>query len=60
MELLSICLWFREHILRSDQLELGQLHAAITAAAETLQQQLKGVRRRLPPAPPIPLPVDAQ
>ncbi|KAG7298579.1 hypothetical protein JYU34_018221, partial [Plutella xylostella] len=42
----------------SDQpLELGQLHAAITAAAETLQQQLKGVRRRLPPAPPIPLPV---
>ncbi|KAM3956837.1 dynactin subunit 1 [Aphomia sociella] len=31
------------------QLELGQLHEAICSASASLQQQLKSVRRRLPP-----------
>ncbi|KAL0852830.1 hypothetical protein ABMA27_012633 [Loxostege sticticalis] len=31
------------------QQELGQLHEAISTASATLQQQLKSVRRRLPP-----------
>ncbi|XP_041989134.1 dynactin subunit 1 isoform X3 [Aricia agestis] len=39
------------HVLQSSdhQLELGQLHAAIQESCAALQQQLKNVRRRLPP-----------
>ncbi|XP_028166489.1 dynactin subunit 1 [Ostrinia furnacalis] len=43
------------------QLELGQLHEAISTASATLQQQLKSVRRRLPPGPKLrAVPLDPQ
>ncbi|XP_028030727.1 dynactin subunit 1 isoform X1 [Bombyx mandarina] len=40
-----------KHILKESdrELELGSLHADIYASANALQQQLKGIKRRLPP-----------
>ncbi|XP_026318477.1 dynactin subunit 1-like [Hyposmocoma kahamanoa] len=40
-----------EHVLQSSdhQQELGQLHEHIKSSTSTLQQQLKSIRRRLPP-----------
>ncbi|XP_038221509.1 dynactin subunit 1 isoform X3 [Zerene cesonia] len=43
------------------QLELGQLHEAIQSSCSSLQQQLKAVRRRLPPGVNLNnLPIDLQ
>ncbi|XP_072941306.1 dynactin subunit 1 [Epargyreus clarus] len=43
------------------QLELGQLHEAIRTSSASLQQQLKGIRRRLPPGVRLDaLPLDMQ
>ena len=42
-------------------LELGQLHEAIKTSCASLQQQLKSVRRRLPPGAQLhALPIDLQ
>ncbi|KAL4714754.1 hypothetical protein ACJJTC_002613 [Scirpophaga incertulas] len=51
------------HILHASerQQELGQLHEAISTSSASLQQMLKGVRRRLPPGVKLHMvPIDAQ
>ncbi|XP_073964092.1 dynactin subunit 1 [Choristoneura fumiferana] len=40
--------------------EIGLLHAHVSSSAEALQQALKGVRRRLPPAAGAPVPLPPQ
>ncbi|CAG9789716.1 unnamed protein product [Diatraea saccharalis] len=51
------------HVLQTSdrQMELGQLHEAISTASASLQQQLKSVRRRLPPGVRLhTVPIDVQ